>query len=261
MNSSETAPSSVAVPEPASTPSENGPVSAGVSSGALFLLAGDLALRKEWSHHLHRLGYRIVEMAESDELLAQAETGEPALIVLDFGSSVAESSLLERLRSAGRFNETPILFLADAGDLDLATNSLRADLDDCLPKPVHLPLLAARIAQLMERKRLRDESRLYLQAIEREKRRSEALIHGVIPIGLKMLSERNFDQILELIMLEAMSFTNADGGGVYICTDDGHLKFMIMRTLSLGTNMGGTSGVPIPFPRCTRTASPTCATP
>lgn len=68
-------------------------------------------------------------------------------------------------------------------------------------------------------------------------------------IGSALSSERNLDALLEMIVVEAMSFTNADGGTLYIKTpDDRGIAFKIMRTKSLDFAMGGTSGKTIPFP-------------
>ncbi len=68
-------------------------------------------------------------------------------------------------------------------------------------------------------------------------------------IGSALSAERNLDALLEMIVVEAMNFTNADGGTLYIKTpDDRGIAFKIMRTKSLNFAMGGTSGKAIPFP-------------
>ncbi len=77
-----------------------------------------------------------------------------------------------------------------------------------------------------------------------EKVRSLELLYRV---GIALSSERNKDRLLEMILLEAKSLCNADGGTLYLRTDDDHLKFAIMRTDSLGIALGGTTGNPIAF--------------
>lgn len=68
-------------------------------------------------------------------------------------------------------------------------------------------------------------------------------------IGSALSAERNLDALLEMIVVEAMNFTNADGGTLYIKTqDDRGISFKILRTKSLNFAMGGTSGKSIPFP-------------
>jgi HD-GYP domain-containing protein (c-di-GMP phosphodiesterase class II) len=66
-------------------------------------------------------------------------------------------------------------------------------------------------------------------------------------IGVALSSEHDNSRLLETILLGAKELTNADGGTLYTVTEDGKLKFEIMRTQSLGIAMGGTTGMPIPF--------------
>jgi HD-GYP domain-containing protein (c-di-GMP phosphodiesterase class II) len=67
-------------------------------------------------------------------------------------------------------------------------------------------------------------------------------------VGIALSSERNKDRLLEMILLEAKRLCNADGGTLYLRTDDDRLKFAIMHTDSLGIALGGTTGNPISFP-------------
>jgi len=67
-------------------------------------------------------------------------------------------------------------------------------------------------------------------------------------IGVALSSEHDNARLLETILLGAKELTNADGGTLYTVTDEGKLKFEIMRTQSLNIAMGGTTGKAIPFP-------------
>ena len=69
-------------------------------------------------------------------------------------------------------------------------------------------------------------------------------------IGASLSAERDINRLLESILLAAKAITRADGGTLYLLTEeDGtkRLKFEIMRTQSLNIAMGGTTGTPIPF--------------
>jgi HD-GYP domain-containing protein (c-di-GMP phosphodiesterase class II) len=67
-------------------------------------------------------------------------------------------------------------------------------------------------------------------------------------IGVALSVEHDNNRLLEVILLGAKELTNADGGTLYTVTEDGKLKFEIMRTLSLDIAMGGTTGKEIQFP-------------
>ena len=72
-------------------------------------------------------------------------------------------------------------------------------------------------------------------------------ISNMSAIGLALSKEKDMDKLLEMILLEAKRISNADGGTLYMMTDDQRLKFSIMITDSLNIHIGGTSGKEIPF--------------
>lgn len=68
-------------------------------------------------------------------------------------------------------------------------------------------------------------------------------------IGAALSSERNIDRLLETILVEAKSITNADAGTLYLLDEEQQvLRFAIMRTDRLKIAMGGTTGQPINLP-------------
>lgn len=65
-------------------------------------------------------------------------------------------------------------------------------------------------------------------------------------IGAALSAERNLPKLLQMILEEARSFSNADGGTLYIMSDDERsLRFEIVQNDFLNTRMGGVSGKPI----------------
>ena len=70
----------------------------------------------------------------------------------------------------------------------------------------------------------------------------------LIEVGIALSAERNPDRLMERILIEAKEICNADGGTLYIKTEDNTLKFEIMRTDSLGIAKGGTSGEEVSLP-------------
>ncbi|KXK13862.1 MAG: GAF domain-containing protein [Chloroflexi bacterium OLB14] len=72
------------------------------------------------------------------------------------------------------------------------------------------------------------------------------LLRKVIPIGVSLSAEKNFNRLLESLVMEAQAVTNADAGTLYLVEDDS-LKFVILRNISLNMAMGGTSGNDIQF--------------
>ena len=66
-------------------------------------------------------------------------------------------------------------------------------------------------------------------------------------IGVALSAEKDNNRLLERILESARELTHADGGTLYLATDDKTLKFEIVLTESLGLHLGGTSGESVPF--------------
>lgn len=79
-------------------------------------------------------------------------------------------------------------------------------------------------------------------------RHFDAMVQAVIPIGVALLAARDRPHMLETILLEAKALCRADGGTLYLRSEDDQLEFVMLRNDSLGINMGGASGVPVPYP-------------
>ena len=81
-----------------------------------------------------------------------------------------------------------------------------------------------------------------------EKKRADDLLDVVIPIGVALPSEKDFNRLLEKILSEARNFCNADAGTLYLRTQENQLKFVLVHNNSNQIRLGGTSGAVVPFP-------------
>jgi len=81
------------------------------------------------------------------------------------------------------------------------------------------------------------------------RRQGEQMFHRLVDLGIALSAERDHDKLMEMILLEAKEIYQADGGTLYLATDDEKgLSFQTMRNDTLGIAMGGTTGKAIPFP-------------
>ncbi len=70
----------------------------------------------------------------------------------------------------------------------------------------------------------------------------------LIELGIALSAERRFTRLMEMILRGAKELTNADGGTIYLVSDDGReLTFAIVLNDTLGIALGGTTGAPVPF--------------
>lgn len=69
------------------------------------------------------------------------------------------------------------------------------------------------------------------------------LVRKFTQIGAALSAEKNIDRLLELIVESARNFTHAEGGTLYIMSDDETaLHFAIVQNTKLNVRMGGTGG-------------------
>jgi HD-GYP domain-containing protein (c-di-GMP phosphodiesterase class II) len=68
-------------------------------------------------------------------------------------------------------------------------------------------------------------------------------VRRLTTIGVALSAERNLGRLLEMIVEEARNLTDADGGTLYIVSDDETvLRFAVVQSSTLGIRMGGTGG-------------------
>lgn len=87
-----------------------------------------------------------------------------------------------------------------------------------------------------------------LLQVRKEKRRADDLLEVVIPIGVELASEKDFNRLLEKMLLEAQSFCHADAGTLYLRSSEANqLEYVIVRSDTQDIALGGTTGREVPF--------------
>ncbi|MBE2267129.1 MAG: SpoIIE family protein phosphatase [Anaerolinea sp.] len=152
--------------------------------------------------------------------------------------------VVQQMKASAAMRDIGIIVISSVSDMDSVLRMIQLGADDYLHEPFTMPLLDLRISILMEKRELR-------QSQESHQRRSEKLAElmekVILPVGIALSTEPNFDHLTERILMEAKSICNADAGTLYIRTHDDNLRFAIAITESLNVHVGGTSGRPIAF--------------
>ncbi len=73
-------------------------------------------------------------------------------------------------------------------------------------------------------------------------------IKQLTDISVALSKEKDRNKLLEMILLEAKTLSNADGGTLYMKENDNEIRFEIVMTDSLHIHMGGTSEHKVTFP-------------
>ena len=147
------------------------------------LVVDDLVVnRKVLAERLVRQGL-IVEEAENGLMALEKLEATPFdLVFLDVMMPVLDGfETLRRIKASPTLREVPVLMLSALGETDGVARCLELGAEDFLPKPFEPAVLRARVNTCLERKRLRDRERVYLEALRTERDRSERLLLNVLP--------------------------------------------------------------------------------
>jgi CHASE3 domain sensor protein len=83
--------------------------------------------------------------------------------------------------------------------------------------------------------------------VRKEKKRADDLLEVVIPIGVDLTTEKDFNRLLEKMLMEAKAFCHADTGILYMNRGKDNQEFVIVRSDSRDLALGGTTGKEIKF--------------
>jgi adenylate cyclase len=104
------------------------------------------------------------------------------LILLDLLMPVMNGlEVLTRLKADERWHGIPVIMISGLQETDAVLKCIEVGAEDYLPKPCNVVLLRARINACLERNRWRERERIYLDRLEEEKAKSDALLRNILP--------------------------------------------------------------------------------
>ena len=166
--------------DPTATP--NKVVGAAVGTASLLVVDDNELNRDMLTRRLERLGYDVSCAENGIGALKLLKTESFDLLLLDVIMPLMDGfEVLEQLKAEPLLRDIPVIVLSASDQLDHVVKCIQKGAQDYLSKPFSPVLLQARIGSCLERKRLRDQETLYLRQIEEEKRRSDELLHVILP--------------------------------------------------------------------------------
>jgi|TARA_R110002033_G_scaffold20278_6_gene51405 HD-GYP domain-containing protein (c-di-GMP phosphodiesterase class II)/ribonuclease BN (tRNA processing enzyme) len=128
-------------------------------------------------------------------------------------------------------------------DLRVYINHIKPSYEKTLRKEIHDYGLLLNEGKILDDGDVLSLSNEYLAYNTNRSNINKKEIKKLIDIGKSLTSEKNFDVLMEKILLGAKEFSDADGGTLYLVTEDEkRLKFQVVQTDSLSIKMGGTEG-------------------
>jgi class 3 adenylate cyclase len=153
------------------------------SPGGRLLVADDDEPNRELlSRRLEKLGYAVTACRNGVEVLEHLRQGAYDLLLLDvLMPGMDGSEVLSRVKADPAQRHLPIIMISALDQLEGIVRCIELGAEDYLAKPFNPVFLRARISAALEKKRLRDREVEHLNEIERERQRSEELLHIILP--------------------------------------------------------------------------------
>jgi CheY-like chemotaxis protein len=213
----------------------------GPERGASILVVDDNDMNRDMlSRRLKRAGHFVLEAGDGKEALEVATHVQVDLVLLDIMMPVMDGyQTLAEFKRRERLRHIPVIMLSSLDEPESITRCIELGAEDHLPKPFDPVLLRARIGASIEKKQLHDREVRYRERIEREKKRADDLLNVVIPLGVALTGERDYDRMLERIVIETRELCNADGAALFLRRDDERLHLVALECESIGLSLRG----------------------
>ncbi len=151
-------------------------------SGSLLLIDDDPANNEVIQMLLEELGYNLESAETGEEGLFLIQSKPFDLILLDLNlPGMNGFDILKCLKDDLELRHIPVLILSGADQTETVIRCIESGAEDFLPKPINPVLLRARIDASLEKKRLRDLEKTYLDQLQIEQEKSEALLLNILP--------------------------------------------------------------------------------
>ncbi len=183
---------------------------------AILIVDDDEGNRYTLAGRLRRENFtNLTEAVDGRAALALLRDRPFDLVLLDVMMPEMDGyEVLRHIKSDMMLRDIPVIMISALDALDSVVRCIELGAEDYLPKPFNATLLKARIGASLEKRRLRFQEDAYLRQIEIEKRRSDDLLHAVLPPGaireLKATNEvrpRRYEDVA-VIFCDIVEFTS-----------------------------------------------------
>jgi CheY-like chemotaxis protein/class 3 adenylate cyclase len=150
--------------------------------GRLLVVDDNDVNRDMLCRRLQREGYAAEAAEDGLQALQLLKEESFDLVLLDIMMPVLNGyQVLERLKADPNLRHIPVIMISALDEIDSVVRCIEIGAEDYLPKPFDPIILKARLGACLEKKRLRDREVMYLRQIEEEKKKSDELLHVILP--------------------------------------------------------------------------------
>jgi class 3 adenylate cyclase len=233
-------------------------------SSRVLVVDDNAASRDALARRLTREGHKVVTAADGASALELVASQEFDLVLLDLIMPEMNGfEVLRRLKATEHTSHVPVIVISALDELDSVVRCIESGAEDYLTKPFNPVLLRARISASLEKKRLRDREKKFIQDLEQERQRSESLLLNILPRividrmrdGEKVIADRITDATIlfcDLVGFTALSQElSADRtieflSGIFSAFDRLAVEHGVEKIKTIGDAYMAAAGVPEP---------------
>ncbi|MGC9503628.1 adenylate/guanylate cyclase domain-containing protein [Baaleninema sp.] len=153
-----------------------------LENASVLVVDDNEANRDLLRRRLKRQGYQVTVAEDGFRALELMREQPFDLVLLDIMMPRMNGyQVLEEVKSDPDLRDIPVLVISALDDLDSVVKCIELGAEDYLPKPFNPILLKARIGACLEKKRLHDQEKAYLEQLRVEQEKSERLLLNILP--------------------------------------------------------------------------------
>ncbi len=134
------------------------------------------------SRNLEQKGFNVLMAVNGLEALAVLRALAVDLVLLDLVMPELDGiGVLEAMRAEDALRDVPVIVISALDELDSIVRCIELGAQEYLPKTFNPTLFDARVRAVLERKRLHDQARVYMQELRVERERSDRLLTDILP--------------------------------------------------------------------------------
>ena len=143
--------------------------------GHILIVDDNEGNRDMLARQLVRQGHTVASAVDGRDALARLRAAPFDLVLLDMMMPVLDGyGTLREIKDDPALRHLPVIMISALDELGSVVRCIERGAEDYLPKPFNPVLLRARIGAGLEKKRFRDQERLYVKTIEETQARLQA---------------------------------------------------------------------------------------
>jgi adenylate cyclase len=132
--------------------------------GHILVVDDNRMNRLKLSLGLEQQGHTVGLAEDGQQALEMLEAGSYDVVLLDIIMPGMDGyQVLERIKGDPRLRDIPVIVISALDEIDSAVRCIEIGAEDYLPKPFNPVLLRARLSSSLQKKKLRDLEKAYLQ--------------------------------------------------------------------------------------------------